>query len=64
MLCFRSTLDDFPLITGAGVTVQTVAQTLAHCDGVIVGSWLKEGHDEFGDVNEEYVKQFVAAARG
>lgn len=61
---FRSTLGDFPLITGAGVTVQTVAQTLSRCDGVIVGSWLKEGHDEFGDVNEEYVKQFVTAAKG
>lgn len=61
---FRSTLGDFPLITGAGVTVQTAAQTLSRCDGVIVGSWLKEGHDEFGDVNEEYVKQFVTAAKG
>ena len=61
---FRSTLGDFPLITGAGVTVQTVAQTLSRCDGVIVGSWLKDGHDAYGEVNETFVQQFMAAAKG
>lgn len=61
---FRQELGDFPLITGAGVTADSVADTLKLCDGVIVGSWFKEEHDALGDVNEEYVKEFVAAARG
>ena len=60
---FRNTLGDFPLIASAGVTAETVAQTLAVCDGIIVGSWLKEGHDIHGEVSEEYVRQFVAAAK-
>lgn len=61
---FRQELGDFPLITGAGVTAGTVANILKLCDGVIVGSWLKDGHDALGEVNEAYVKEFMAAARG
>ena len=61
---FRAALGDFPLITGAGVTEETAAQTLSCCDGVIVGSWLKEHHDARGEVNEAYVRAFVRAAKG
>ncbi len=61
---FRQELGDFPLITGAGVTADSVAETLRLCDGVIVGSWFKDEHDAFGDVDEDYVKELVAAARG
>lgn len=60
---FRAVLGDFPLITGAGVTAQTVAQTLACSDGVIVGSYLKDGHIDHGDVNADYVREFMAAAK-
>ncbi len=60
---FRNALGDFPLITGAGVTADSVADTLKLCDGVIVGSWFKVGHKESGDVCESYVTKFVAAAR-
>ncbi len=62
ILQFRETLGEFPLITGAGVTAQTVADTLKMCDGVIVGSWLKKGHDAQGEVCEAYVRTFVEAA--
>lgn len=61
---FRKTLGTFPLITGAGVTAETVAETLAHSDGVIVGSWLKEGHNAYGEVDEGAVREFVQAAKG
>ncbi len=59
---FRRMLDGFPFVVGAGVRSDTIAQTLQYCDGVIVGSWLKDGHRDYGDVNEEYVKEFVKAA--
>lgn len=62
ILRFRKSLGAFPLITGAGVTADTVAQTLEHCDGVIVGSWLKDGHDAVGEVSEDYVRAFARAA--
>ncbi len=60
---FRSVLGDFPLIAGAGVTAETVKETLNICDGVIVGSWLKEHHDAACNVKKEYVKTFTASAK-
>lgn len=60
---FRSLLKDFPLIVGAGVTADTVGEKLMYSDGVIVGSWLKDGHVDFGDVNESYVREFMKNAR-
>ena len=56
---FRKVLGDFPLIVGAGITADNVCEKLQFADGVIIGSWLKHGHFDFGDVCEEYVKQFM-----
>ena len=60
---FRATLGNFPLIVGAGVTAETVREKLQFADGVIIGSWLKDFHDATYDVNEQYVKEFVKAAK-
>jgi len=60
---FRSHLGEFPLIVGAGVTANTVAEKLRYSDGAIVGSWFKEGHADYGDVNAEYVREFMKNAR-
>ena len=56
---FRKVLKEFPLIVGAGVTAGNVCEKLEYVDGVIIGSWLKEGHNDYGDVCEEYVKEFM-----
>ena len=56
---FRTVLKEFPLIVGAGVTSGNVCEKLKYADGVIIGSWLKEGHIDYGDVCEEYVKEFM-----
>ena len=56
---FRKVLGDFPLIVGAGVTADNVCEKLRFADGVIIGSWLKQGHFDFGDVCEEYVKRLM-----
>ena len=56
---FRDVLDGFPLIVGAGVTAGNVCEKLEYADGVIIGSWLKEGHYDYGDVCEAYVKEFM-----
>lgn len=58
---FRETLGDFPLIVGAGVTPQNLKEQLDLCDGAIVGSYLKEGHEDLGEVNEAYVVELVEA---
>ncbi|MBQ3137211.1 MAG: membrane biogenesis protein [Clostridia bacterium] len=56
---FRRVLGEFPLIAGAGVTADNVCEKLQFADGVIIGSWLKEWHRDYGDVCEEYVKAFM-----
>lgn len=59
LLEFRNVLGDFPLIVGAGVSADNVCEKLQFADGVIIGSWLKHGHKDYGDVCEEYVKEFM-----
>lgn len=56
---FRSILGDFPLIVGAGVTLDSAKDSFVHADGAIVGSWFKFGHHDIGNVNEEYVRAFM-----
>lgn len=56
---FRNVLSDFPLIVGAGVTADNVCEKLKYADGVIIGSWLKQDHRDYGDVCKEYVKEFM-----
>ena len=60
---FRTVLKDFPLIVGAGVTADNVCEKLQFADGVIIGSWLKDGHRDYGDVCEAYVKEFMDKVR-
>jgi predicted TIM-barrel enzyme len=60
---FKTVLKGFPLIVGAGVTADNVCEKLQFADGVIIGSWLKDEHLDFGDVCEEYVKEFMDKVR-
>jgi len=53
---------DAPVFVGSGVTAETVGDTLAVADGVIVGSALKEGGDASNPVSVERVERLVAAA--
>ena len=60
---FRAVLNGFPLIVGAGVTAANVCEKLQYADGVIIGSWLKDGHHDYGDVCEAHVKEFMDKVR-
>jgi len=60
---FRAAIGDFPLILGAGVTPNSLRETMERCDGAIVGSYFKEGHRDTGDVCEEYVREFMKQKR-
>lgn len=53
---FKSMLKEFPVIVGAGVTIDTVGETYSVADGAIVGSWVKDNHDAYNPVNEQYVE--------
>lgn len=56
---FKRIVDETPVIVGAGVTASTARETAAIADGAIVGSWLKDGHQDIGAVNESYVEEFL-----
>ena len=56
---FKSILKDFPVLVGAGVTLDTVDETFRLADGAIVGSWFKVAHHDYGAVKEEFVAQMV-----
>ena len=51
-----------PLFVGSGVTAETVADCLAHADGVIVGTALKAGGETTNPVDEARVRALVDAA--
>lgn len=57
---FRRTVGSFPLLVGAGCTLETVGETFAQADGVIVGSYFKEGHCAQGDLSAAHVARFMA----
>ena len=57
---FKAVVKEFPVIIGAGITSSTIQKTLRLGDGAIIGSWLKDGHCDTGNVNEEYVSQIVS----
>jgi predicted TIM-barrel enzyme len=56
---FRRIIDDFPLIVGAGVTVENAAEKLAVADAAIVGSCFKDTGKDNGDVSPEKVRAFM-----
>ena len=60
---FRGILGSFPLVVGAGVTLDTVEETFVLGDGAIVGSYFKQGHRDTGDVERAHVEAFMQRKR-
>lgn len=58
---FKAIVKDFPVIVGAGVTLDTVQETFRLGDGAIMDSWFEEEHQDTGDEREEYVERMVEA---
>lgn len=56
---FKQILGDFPVIIGAGVTIDMVEACRKNSDGVIVGSWFKDNHRAEYFVNEDNVRDFM-----
>lgn len=50
----------FPLVVGAGITLENAAEQLAVADGAIVGSYLKDTFTDNGDVDAEHAGDLVA----
>ena len=60
---FRAGLGDFPLIIGAGVTPDNVAEQFAVADGAIVGSFFKDTHKDDGELSAEHVQEMMDAVK-
>lgn len=61
---FREVLGtDFPLIVGAGLTVDNCDAQLALADGAIVGSYFKDSYRDTGKVVAEHVRALITAVR-
>ena len=56
---FRSIMGDFPLIVGAGMTPESVAEQLAIADGGIVGSYFKYEGQAHNPMEEKRVIRFM-----
>jgi uncharacterized protein len=50
-----------PVLAGSGVTAESLAGILTHCDGAIVGSWLKHDGDVSRPVDRDRVAKLVAS---
>ena len=60
---FRSAIGTFPLVVGAGMTVETIKDKLSIADAAIVGSTFKDTRKDTGDVLAEHVREFMAEVR-
>lgn len=59
---FREALGpSFPLIVGAGLTAENAVEQLAHTDGAIVGSYLKDTYRDTGVVDATHVRRLMDA---
>lgn len=56
---FKKLVGTTPLIIGAGLTPQNVAEQLVHADGAIVGSTFKKFGKTTNPVNSELVREFM-----
>jgi len=54
---------DYPLVVGAGVTVDNCRAQLKNANAVVVGSYLKDTYQDTGDVDGAHVREFVGAIR-
>ncbi|MDX2008196.1 MAG: BtpA/SgcQ family protein [Meiothermus sp.] len=57
---FRAVLGEFPLIVGAGVTLENCGEQLALTNGAIVGSYFKDNHRDTGHVDADHVRQLMS----
>jgi len=60
---FRKYLGNFPLIVGAGVTLENAYEQLSITDGAIIGSYFKPKKDTHAKVDRELVKEFMDRVR-
>ncbi len=52
-----------PIIIGSGMKPDNICKYLEYCDGVIVGSYIKEGGKAGGSTNPERARRMIETIR-
>ena len=60
---FKTLLQDFPVIVGAGLNLKNVDTQLRIADAAIVGSYLKEDHIDSGELSPVYTNEFMCKVK-
>lgn len=63
LVSVRTAVNDVPVLAASGVTLQTAAALARHCDGVVVGTWIKESGTIQAPVDVARVKQLSTTLR-
>jgi len=58
---FRRIIGDFPLVVGAGMTVENCSKQFKIADAAVVGSYFKDTYKDTGDVSADHVVTFMGA---
>jgi membrane complex biogenesis BtpA family protein len=61
LIAVRSAVPDVPLLAASGVDAESAAYLIPHCDGVVVGTWLKQDGRIENPVDLNRVRQVKAA---
>ena len=56
---FKQIIKDFPLIIGAGLTIENCVESMMIGDAAIVGSYVKNNYQDNGIVSSGHVKRLV-----
>jgi membrane complex biogenesis BtpA family protein len=59
----RAAVPDRPILIGSGVTPDTVAESLRHADGVIVGTAIKQDGNTTNPIERSLAEQLIERAR-
>ncbi|MFH1649316.1 MAG: BtpA/SgcQ family protein [Candidatus Woesearchaeota archaeon] len=60
---FRKVLDDFPLIVGSGVSVESINLVAPYVNGFIIGSAFKPGGETRATVESDLIEAVIASLR-
>jgi membrane complex biogenesis BtpA family protein len=61
LVSVRTAVTDVPVLAASGVNLQSAGSLAKHCDGVVVGTWLKQAGRIDASVDAERVKQLSMA---
>lgn len=60
---FKEIAEEIPVLVGSGVSKNNISELMKHCEGIIVGSSLKENGEVSNEIDVNKVKEIVELGR-